>query len=262
MSLKRLLQSVAWKMLPFAGLETRTPGGVRLPVRDKGEWGCLGEIFIERIYEPFWPSLRDVRGWVDLGCNAGFFSFGLLDFLSRSAGAAPPTRAFLGDANETCVALARDTIRRNGLAEHWSCEHVVVGPPGETVSFSQFKFSVHSSIFARQRGERTFRYPATDIPALLARLRGVFDLIKIDVEGAELFLFQHHTGLLQRFRFGLCEWHAPQFDGATMRDWLRQSGFETLELRSQSPDYDLARGHSWDSPVGMVLWRNPAPEAK
>ena len=250
------MQSVAWKMLPYAGLEARTPGGLRLAVTDKGQWGCLDEIFISRAYEPFWPSLRDVRGWVDLGCNAGFFSLAQQDFLNRNGAINEPTRAFLGDANETCVAQAREAIQRNGLAEYWTSEHVVIGPPGETVSFSQFKFSVHSSIFALQRGERTLRYPVTDVPALVSRLSGVFDLIKIDIEGAELFLIRHHNDLLNRFRYGLCEWHAPQFDGRAMREWLAGTGFQILQMRSQPADYDLARGHSWDSPeIGRASCR-------
>jgi FkbM family methyltransferase len=252
------MQSVAWKMLPYACLEARTPGGLRVAVADKGQWGCLDEIFIGRVYEPFWPALREVRAWVDLGCNAGFFSLALQDFLNRDGtGNQKITKAFLGDASEACVAQARESIQRNGLAGQWACEHVVIGPPGETVSFSQFKFSVHSNIFGAQRGERTFRYLATDFPALMSRLSEVNDLIKIDIEGAELFLFRHHADLMKRFRYGLCEWHAPQFDGAAMRDWLAGIGFQTLEMRSQSAGHDVARGHSWDSPMGMVLWRNP-----
>jgi FkbM family methyltransferase len=259
-SLKRLLKSIAWKLLPCAGLEARTPAGLRLPVRDKGEWGCLDEIFVGRAYEPFCPHLQGVRGWVDLGCNVGFFSLGLLDALARHASGTPPaTTAFLGDANETCVGLASETIRRNGLAPAWRCEHVVIGPPGETVSFAQFKFSIHSNIFARQRGERTFRYRTTDFPALMGRLCGVFDLIKIDVEGAEMFLFKHHGDWLRKFGYGLCEWHAPQFEGAALRVAVRALGFEVLEMRSQPAEgYDVSRGHSWESPVGMALWRNPS----
>lgn len=259
MSLKRLCRSIAWKMLPFAGLEMKTSGGLHLLIRDKGEWSCLREIFVERVYDPFWPHLRDVRGWVDLGCNVGFFSLAMAETLTLAWKQRPPTRAFLGDANKVCLATAWDNVSRNGLAEGWSHGHVVAGPPGETVTFSQFKNSIHSGILSRQKGEKTFHYPTTHLGKLFGELQGVFDLIKIDVEGAEVFVFQHYAQELRRFRFGLCEWHAPDFEGPALRKAIQELGFEVLEMRSQDYGWNLARGHAWESPLGMVLWRNPSP---
>ncbi|MFO1515049.1 MAG: FkbM family methyltransferase, partial [Verrucomicrobiota bacterium] len=216
MGTKRLLKSIAWKMLPWAGLELNTHSGLKLPVRDAGEWGCLGEVFVARAYEPFWKYLATVRGWVDLGCNAGFFSFALLDQL-RLGQSPGNSSAFLGDANEHCVAQTLRSIQQNGLADCWHCRHVVVGPTGQTVNFAQFKFSVHSGIFSKQRGEKNFRYQTTDLTQLEDHFQGRYDLLKIDIEGAELFLFQDYGDWLKRFRYGLCEWHAPHFDGAALQ---------------------------------------------
>ena len=245
--------------MPFADLRTQTLTGLRLSVPDRGAWGSLSEVFITRIYEPFFARLEDVRGWVDLGCNNGFFSFGLLDHLACAISQPLRTRALLGDASETCVRLAREAIRVNQLADCWDCQHVVVGPPGAMVTFTQCKDSVHSTILPRRHGQRTFRYATTDLHALWHRQQGVFDLVKIDIEGAERFLFKHYTALLGQFRFGLCEWHAPEFDGAAMRGWLHQTGWETVEMRSQTAGWDPCRGHSWESPLGMVLWHNASP---
>lgn len=259
MGTRRLLKSIAWKMLPWAELEFNTPSGLKLPLRNPGEWGCLGEIFVSRAYEPFWKHLMDVRGWVDLGCNAGFFSFALLDQLRQAGGGTNDFPAFLADANELCVAQTQQSIQQNDLARSWECRHVVVGPPGQVVEFSQFKFSVHSGIFSRQRGERTHRYRTTDLASLADCFQGRTDLIKIDIEGAEVFLFESHPQLLKRFRYGLCEWHAPHFDGSALQRHLKQLGFRVLEFRSQPAEgYDVRQGHSWNSPVGMALWQTPA----
>jgi FkbM family methyltransferase len=261
MGTRRLLKSIAWKMLPWAELELNTLSGLKLPIRNQGEWGCLGEIFVSRAYEPFWKYLAEVRGWVDLGCNAGFFSFALMDQLRQRNGF-HDFSVFLADANEHCVAQTRQAIKQNGLDQRWECRHVVVGPPGATVEFSQFKFSVHSSIFSRQKGEKTCRYLATDLAGLAACFQARTDLIKIDIEGAEMFLFENHPQLLKRFRYGLCEWHAPHFDGAALQRHLNQLGFRVLEFRSQPAEgFDLRKGHSWASPIGMALWENSAPLA-
>ncbi|HEY5915441.1 MAG TPA: FkbM family methyltransferase, partial [Verrucomicrobiae bacterium] len=228
-------------------------------VRDQGAWGCLEEVFLGGVYEPFFRHLNNVRGWLDLGCNVGFFSLALWEHLRRQNPSASPPQAVLGDANEHCVAMARRAVENNGLAGRWDCRHVVVGPPGETVSFAQFKYSVHSGIFSPQRGEKTYHYRTTDLADLLGALGEDVDLLKLDIEGAERFVFQLHSHLLGRFRYGLCEWHAPHFDGPALRGWIEHHHLELLEMRSQTAEgYDAAQGDSWDSPVGMALWRNPA----
>jgi FkbM family methyltransferase len=257
--IKRLLKSWAWKLLPHADLRLRTRGGLWLDIRDQGAWGCLEEVFLGAAYEPFFRHLGQVRGWLDLGCNVGFFSLALLDRLRQQAPSAPCPRVLMADANEHCVAMARRALESNNLSGRWDCRHVVVGPPGESVSFAQFRFSVHSSIFPTQRGEKNYRYPTTDLPALFNSLAPEIDLLKLDIEGAERFVFELPDPLLGRFHYGLCEWHAPHFKGGALRDWIEKHQLELLEMRSQTAEgYDSSRGHTWDSPVGIALWRNPA----
>jgi FkbM family methyltransferase len=260
MSIRRLLKSVVRDLLPYAELDFRTPYGLHLYVPDRGAWSSLGEVFLARLYDPFYRHLCGVHGWVDLGCNNGFFSFGLLDYLSRLEEKVPDTRAFLGDANERCIAWVLRSIGENGLQNVWRCQHVVVGPPGATVCFSQDKDSLHSNIFGRGRTQKKSCHNATDLPALLACEQNIYDLIKIDIEGAELFLFKHHGDLLKKFRYGLCEWHAPPYDGPALREAIKGLGGEVVEVQSHSAGgRDLSRGHSWMAPVGMALWRNAAP---
>lgn len=256
--MSRLFKSLAWKCLPGAELQLRTQAGLRLEIRDKGAWAALEEIFVARIYEPFFRHLNGITGWVDLGCNVGFFSLGLLDYLKRQHAADPLPRALLGDANTHCVAMARRMVQTNRLASVWDCRHVVVGPPGEVVTFSQFKLSLHSGIFSPQRGEKTFRYRTTDLPALLSGWDGACNLIKLDIEGAERCVFENHSELMAGFQYGLCEWHAPHFLGSSLREWIRNHKLELLEMKSQPVEgYDSSLGDSWDSPVGTALWRNP-----
>ncbi len=259
MSLKRLLRSVVRDLLPYAALEFRTPAGLHLFVPDRGAWSSAGEVFMGRVYDPFYQHLGEVRQWVDLGCNNGFFSFGLVDHIYRQSGTVPETRAFLGDANPVCAARVAAAIAHNGLAGRWTCEPAIIGPRGATVSLKVHKDSMHTNIFDRGHGRRAGGRTTTDISARLARETGYFDLIKIDIEGAEKFLFDDHLDFLKRFPLGLCEWHAPMFPGPEIKARLDRLGWPVLEFRSQGVEYDLKRGTSWESPAGMVLWRNPAP---
>jgi len=259
MVIKRLLRSIARDLMPYAELEFPTPFGLRLCVPDRGAWSRPGDVLVARSYDSRYAHLKPVRCVVDLGSNNGFFSFSLLDYLTPVEGKPPATRALLGDANDRCVAQVQRAIVENGLQATWRCQHLVVGPPGQVVHFKHAKDSLHSNVFARGRAGKTLHYQVTDLSALLGGERDVFDLIKIDIEGAELFLFRHNRDILKKFRFGLCEWHAPQFDGPAMREALAGLGFELMEIRSHAIEsYDLSRGHSWNSPAGMALWKNPS----
>jgi FkbM family methyltransferase len=256
MSLKRLFRSIARDLLPYADLDFRTQSGLHLFVPDRGAWSSANEVFLSRVYNPFYPHLGSVRNWVDLGCNQGFFSFGLLDHLADGKKNWPKTNVFLGDANEACVTRLRKAIAHNKL--EWRCEQTVIGPPGANVSFKVHKDSLGSNIFGRGRG-RIHQSATTDITARFAQETNLFDLVKIDIEGAEQFLFEHHLNFLKRFRYGLCEWHAPFFAGPTLQASLNQLNWRVIELRSQGVEYDLRAGDSWNSPMGMALWENPAP---
>ena len=259
MSLKRLMRSIVRALLPYAALEFQTGSGLHLFVPDRGAWSSAGEVFMGRVYDPFYQHLGGVRRWVDLGCNNGFFSFGLLDHLARQSGRRPETRAFLGDANPVCAARVSAAIAHNGLKPQWLCEPLIIGPRNANVSLKVHKDSMHTNIFDRGHGRRVSGHSTTDITGRLAQETDFFDLIKIDIEGAERFLFDDHLALLKRFPYGLCEWHTPNFPGPELNARLQQLNWRVVELRSQGVEYDRARGDSWESPMGMVLWENPAP---
>ncbi len=259
MSIQRLMQSVVRDLLPYANLDFVTASGLHLFIPDRGAWSSVGEVFVGRTYDAFFEHLNGVRHWVDLGSNQGFFSFGLLDYLARKEGHSPETRAFLGDANQNCVKRAIESIKFNGLQDRWKCEQVVIGPPDSTVKFEQHKDSVHSNIFAVGRTQKNFDLPTTNISRMFAGKQDFFDLIKIDIEGAEKFLFQHHLDFLQRFRYGICEWHTPAFTGTDLERFIRQLKWKVIEFQSSPIKFDLRKGHSWESYQGVAFWENPAP---
>lgn len=184
MSIKRLMKSVVRDLLPYAELDFHTQSGLHLFVPDRGAWSSASETFFQGIYDPFYKHLEAVRGWVDLGCNNGFFSFWLLDQSSKAGKPRPQTQVFLGDANEACVARVRRALIHNQLDQAWTCEQVIIGPPDSMVSFKCHKDSLGSNIFGKGRSSHISKYHTTDITQRLAREENLYDLIKIDVEGA------------------------------------------------------------------------------
>lgn len=259
MSIQRLMQSIVRDLLPYAKLDFITASGLRLFVPDRGAWSSVGEVFISQVYGPFFDEMKGVRHWVDLGSNQGFFSFALLDYFARKGGSFPETRAFLGDANASCVKRVREAIQLNGLKDRWKCEQVVIGPPDSTVKFEQHKDSIHSNIFAVGRSRKNFLLSTANVSRLFEQEKDFFDLIKIDVEGAEKYLFHHHLDFLKRFRYGICEWHTPAFTGTELESFLRQSKWRVIAFHSSPIKFDPRKGHSWESFQGVAFWENPSP---
>jgi FkbM family methyltransferase len=62
--------------------------------------------------------------------------------------------------------------------------------------------------------------------------RSKIDLLKCDVEGAELLFIQNYGGLLGRVKNAVFEFHHEQCDTTTCVDLLEQLGFHQRVLRS------------------------------
>ncbi len=258
---QRLQQSLAWRFFPHASLAARTASGLALRLTDKGDWASASEVFIERTYDPFFRHLVGVRAWVDAGCNTGFFSLGLVEYLRAQADQVPATRAVLLDASARSVAKARDLAAANELSG-WRCRRCVIGPAGQTVPFYEFKYSVTSSLFPKARPERVEQVATTLLADAIGTSPDDFDLLKVDIEGAEKFLFDQEEAVLRAFPLVLMEWHQPEWPGSALKRWLDATKAKLLEVRSLPCDWDPVRqGHSFGSPVGLALWRNQGPLA-
>ena len=136
----------------------------------------------------FWNSCRSDTVFVDVGANIGYFT--VLAGLRIHAGGSG--RVIAIEPNPECCAL----IERN-LVINWSmCEielHKVAA--GAQAGASWLTYPAHRAANARlsvdsdEAGERGFRAPMQPLDALVPEGLAV-DILKIDVEGHELSVFQ------------------------------------------------------------------------
>jgi len=142
MSLQRLLLSVAWKMFSHAQAQIKTAHRVRIPLRARGDFAALEEIFVQQAYVPLLAEIPGpILSWVDLGCNAGMFSAWLYDracAVDRGA----ECSALLVDPG-TCVKTAREFVRLNKI-ENFNVVQACIGDGAPTV-FYESKSSTRSS---------------------------------------------------------------------------------------------------------------------
>ena len=67
---------------------------------------------------------------------------------------------------------------------------------------------------------------------LLMRNVGEIDLLKCDIEGAELLFLENYESLLGRVRTAVFEFHHEMCDTGKCRDILRRNGFHETVLRT------------------------------
>jgi FkbM family methyltransferase len=246
--MSRLSLSLAWKMFPAARAQIKTAQKVRVPLRAKGDFAALEEIFVNQAYAPLLASLPGpVLSWVDLGCNAGMFSAWLYDRACAEKRGAE-CRALLVEPG-VCIETAREFARLNGL-ERFKIVQACIGD-GEPTVFYESKSSTRSSSAIKPSSREKIRHvDTTTLTDLLeAEAFGHADLIKIDIEGAEKFLLRE-SGLLGRFRSGILEWHAETTTGPEAAAWITGQGGRLTHVVAQ----DGTAGDPLPARLGMLAW--------
>jgi FkbM family methyltransferase len=246
--LDRLKLSWAWKLFPSARLNLKTLNGVKIPLRAKGDFPSLEEIFLNRVYTDLMEGLPNpILSWVDLGCNAGMFSAWLYD---RAGGALhrPDCRALMVEPG-VCAKTAQEFVNLNGL-KNFKVVEACIGD-GNPVTFYESKSSTRSSSAIKPDSrEKLVRMETITVEALLNQYDfQEVDFLKVDIEGAEKDLLLAKD-LFRRFRAGILEWHAETTTGQQVVDWIKAHGGRVVKVVSQD-------GHVAEplaSRVGMISW--------
>lgn len=182
-------------------------GGLKCPLTRKDYRHSFSEIFLKGGYEEVLKHIEVPHTWVDVGCHAGYFSLWLL--LQRQKRGLPTDRikAALVDADHRAAEAVNAVIAANGLRERWTFIHGLVTDLTKPSFFC--RDGMGSSIFARPEDDGC---PVMNTPPLDERqVLGIFDqpidLLKLDIEGAELIFLEKYRGLSAAPRSMLVEWH-------------------------------------------------------
>ncbi|MDO8559765.1 MAG: FkbM family methyltransferase [bacterium] len=233
------LTSHPWKALSFFLLGSRRPDrtldfswdGQPLVFRWR-DWGCVEEIVGSDEYGFTRELLTGTASplVVDLGANIGLFSLHIFRH-------APQAEVHAAEASaETFRVLERN--RALQPQRRWRTYHVAVWKEDGTVPFLDLPASTSSRISFTPAAATTV--PAQSLPSLLERMVGprTVDLLKMDIEGAELAVLPTSASSLTRVRHLLVELHTnigPIHDAVTA---LRQAFPHLYRIpgrRSQKP---------------------------
>jgi FkbM family methyltransferase len=200
------------------------------PIPHEAAWSSFCEIFLQGEYDPVFARIAPPRRWLDLGCFAGFFTAYVMMRRDR-AGLPQDFSALLADGDRRSGAAAARLAELNGASDRLHFVHGLLAEGGEPRSFVERPYM--SSSLAELNPEEGKHYQVSVIREadLLAQFPPPYDLIKLDIEGAELEFFRAYPQLLKSARHIVVEWHhwpGGGVDAAGLERLLTQHQFHLV----------------------------------
>lgn len=229
----RVRQVVSWLLKRIPWYSRSDCGSVR--IRCWSDILAFNEIFRVGIYDPVFDA-GAVAAYCDLGCQSGM---ALLRLAGRSGA---PRHSMLVDGNPFAVERCRENVRLAAI-HGVRILHGAVGCAERTgrsaVRFNwrpnELECGLESSQLAHA-GAITMDVPVIDLEQAWVENFGDLpcDLLKMDIEGAELGVLNHDRAFLKRVRSFVLEWHDPPASRDAVIQCLQDLGF--MDIR------DVCRG--------------------
>ena len=209
------------------GFKINIGRGLVCPVFHPSATCSLEEIFFENEYQSAFQEISLPNKWLDLGCHYGYFS---LYLAWLHAGANPnsrPYRAFLIDADSRVGGGIANLIKLNNLDANISYMHGAISEGAGSVSFKE-NLVMSSSLSALDESSEgvLIKVPIADQTLIMRQLAPPYDLVKIDVEGAEYDFLLSYKDILSSTSALIIEWHS----------WHRGGGSQ-LQIQSMVESY-------------------------
>jgi len=253
---KGLRQKLAFQLKHYheEDLDVRIPLGegiYSLPF-DEEVSASFSEIFLQQEYLPLLKIMPLPRRWIDLGSYAGFFSL-WMEWQCRRAKRAGESEVLLVDANEKMTQWIRRTTEINKLEKSWQhhCAAIATGAGQcEYVQRSYMGSSLGSIDDAP--GEKV-TVPVLDQAAMLKTFAPPYDLIKVDIEGAEFEFLQNYPDVLKQTKHLCIEWHSWHAGGGGVSQITQLAEAQGFKVAAEiQPTRTIPNG----AQTGVLLFLN------
>lgn len=225
----RVRQIVNW-LLAWVALDRRHEGTL-VRMRCWSDVLAFNEIFRAGIYDVVFDA-GPVATFCDLGCQSG------MALLRLAARAGAPHIALLVDGNPRAVERCRLNVRRAGLGPVVRVVHGAVGCDdlgSGTAGFTLRENELECALAATRSNAECAK--TVDVPAIslerawLDHVGDVpCDLLKMDIEGAELGVLRNERTFLDRVRRIVLEWHDPPAAYEVVSGLLQSLGFADVRI--------------------------------
>lgn len=184
------------------------------------------EIFLRKEYDRILDHIEKPKRWLDIGCYAGFFSLWLL-WLQAQEGKANQCRALMVDADTCKQQWLSRLLAVNRLESQMDCKLGAIAKGTGSCVFMKRSFMDSSLATVNGESGRRVEIPIITEPEIAHALPGPYDLVKVDIEGAEYDFLTHYQAIVKQCRYLLMEWHswhAGGGGGIQIRQMVEQLG--------------------------------------
>jgi FkbM family methyltransferase len=237
------LVELASKVLSVRPIKRTLPGGTKYRVRYGESLLMADEIFQRQVYrDPF--EGRDVKTFVDLGSNVGYFTCYAMDRIGR--------RDAVGLAVDANPKMAEETkyhVELNG----WSRVLPVWGVVGFPSEVQEAPFFVNPSNISGSATVLNPNIPSkgaqTEIKVATVDLNKAWrdhagdlevDVMKVDVEGFEVKVLNTIPELLKKTRSVVLEWHKWITPRDPVDEVLGRAGLKFSRVVTEDPHCGVA----------------------
>ena len=248
---RRLAFQVKYRCLAELDLRVSLGHDVWVPWADEEIASSFAEIFLEQEYSSLFHFIKPPARWIDLGAFAGIFSIWLVWMRNRLGSGGPPSEALLIDADRRRAGYITDLLRVNNLSERFHFRHGAIDAGSGSSRFVQKPYM--SSALASIPGPigPTLEVPILTGPEIVALFEPPYDLVKVDIEGAEYQFLQNYREFLRHCEHLLLEWHSWHSGGGGLRqlqELAEAAGFS--QIAELQPARKVPAGLT-----GIVLFR-------
>ena len=191
--------------------------GLQVKVASEPDWVIYNDIFVDGEYDlPIHAALKSApvdRGLnvLDIGANVGFFTLRFIDLIRQGENRTLPFRVTLVEGSPTVVkSLISRLLEDNHLSENIRIVHGLVGERAGAGRIAEYDFHAMNTIISDKKADGV-EVNFVDLDELFG-IDEVFDLLKCDIEGAELLFIENYVDLLRRVRAAVFELHHNMCD--------------------------------------------------
>lgn len=235
----RFLYQTLYRMLH---LEHMLDSGLTVKVASRGEWWIYNDIFVNGEYDvPIQSALQASDGKplvvLDLGANVGYFAFRVVDRIRRRHFENMQLDVTMVEGSPQTFAELESRIQSQSMTPALvRTVHGLVGDRSGSASIRESPVHVKSGIVNIPAGSGV-NVSFVDLETLM-REKDQIDLLKCDIEGAELMFLENYRDLLSKVKSAVFELHHDQCDTGKCVSILQGLGFQETVLRA-NPSFSV-----------------------
>jgi FkbM family methyltransferase len=232
------------------------PGGVQCPILSVEHWVSFDNIFAQREYDYLLARIPLPGSWLDIGCHAGHFTLLLASLWARSENPCR-WRALLIDADSRSVRVADKIVEKNRFdVNQVTFLHGAIAAGSKNIRFAENAYMTSEIVPETWRGSLICSVPIIHECDILDRFKPPYDLIKLDIEGAEFDFFDLYTAVLSQAKQIICEWHSWHRGGGGKAQLIEMAAKANFQLAEECHSERIVQRNGRAEKCGLLLLKN------